>query len=106
VLPSSTTETAAVTDFKFSPDGKVVAYRLDDGRLALALAPAWQEQAVDLDGPVTRYAWSPNSSVLAIAYTSGGTTWLGGVRVAPASGSFTDGGAGGASSTTDGGSTA
>jgi hypothetical protein len=102
-LPTSATETASVTDFRFSPDGRFVAYRLDGARLVLAEAPTWREQAVDFGGVVTQYAWSPDSSVLAVAFTDSASAYLGGLRVVPASGASADGGVGPGS--TDGGLT-
>lgn len=100
-FPSSTEETANVTDFRFSPDGRFLAYRLDEApaRLMLLSGPTWAEEELDFDqGSVLEYAWSPDSSVLAVAFASSddGATYLGGVRVPDAPSSSGEGGAAGA----------
>jgi hypothetical protein len=81
--------TQGVYDFRFSPDGKLLAYRFGvdathpkGAQIALVNLESWGEQPVTFpaDSVVTAYAWSGDSSVLAIAFTSGGTGYLGGVR--------------------------
>lgn len=98
VFPTTPTS-ASVTDFKFSPDGRVLAYRFSDGSLRLLTGPQWDEQRLVFEqGAVVQYAWSPDSSVLAVAYstvTSTTGTKLGGVRVKPEPESTGSGGTGG-----------
>jgi Tol biopolymer transport system component len=95
-LPASPSEPGSVTDFQFSPDGRFLAYRVDGTRLVVALGPSWeQEQSVDFGGPVSYYAWSPDSSALAVVFTGDDQTWLGGLRADGA-----DGAGGAAGSTT------
>lgn len=83
---SSSTETDSVKDFKFSPDGRYIAYRLGENpaRLRLLSAPAWTEQQlVFSEGSVFTYAWSPDSKILAVALGTDAsiTKSLTGVRV-------------------------
>ena len=68
VTRPESTEDPAVLEFKFSPDGRFVAYRLGDSRidLRLAVAPSWEEISLDWDGSVTDYGWSPDASTLAV----------------------------------------
>jgi WD40 repeat protein len=68
VTRPESTEDPAVLDFKFSPDGRFVAYRLGDSPidLRLAVAPSWEELSFDWDGSVTDYGWSPDASTLAV----------------------------------------
>jgi hypothetical protein len=85
--PTSNSTDSAVVDFKFSPDGKFVAYRVKDEADNYALwlwqAPGWDhEQQLNLGGSVTQYAWSNNGKVLATAISSSTGTLLGGVSVA------------------------
>ncbi len=95
---------ASVADFKFSPDGHHLVYRTTssggNAKLVMMSGPDWRAQALAFAGNVQRYAWSPDSSVLAVAYQSSDFWFLGGVRLttAAANGS-TDAGAG----ATDGG---
>ncbi|HYQ04391.1 MAG TPA: hypothetical protein VER96_37215 [Polyangiaceae bacterium] len=84
-----------VYDFAFSPNGKYLSYRFgidadhEKGRyLALIDLTSWTEQRLtlsdDANSPsdsVTAYAWSADSSVLAVAFTRPGSTYLGGVRI-------------------------
>lgn len=84
--PASSAPELSVPDFKFSPDGKFVAYRVKraDGSFGLWLwqAPEWdRELELSLEGSVSHYAWSNDSKVLAAVMNSGTTTWLGGVKV-------------------------
>lgn len=102
IFPSS--GTAAVKDFKFSPSGKHLAYSLDTvpSRLALLTGPDWQETALEFsEGSVTAYAWSPDSSVLAVALGSetNPEKVLRGVRVRPLDGNV--GGAAGSGGATN-----
>jgi hypothetical protein len=103
-LPRPEDRSADVEDFKFSPDGRFVAYRLGGG-LRLAAAPTWQDQQIEafdtLTGTVTQYAWSPDSTILAVALTTGSDTYLGGVDVTEAGRAAGAGGAAGASSAVD-----
>jgi hypothetical protein len=87
--PATDSTDVSVVDFKFSPDGKFVAYRVKnaDGnyRLSLWQAPRWnREYDFTLFGTsVTHYEWSKDSNVLAVSYTDvTGGTMLGGVNVA------------------------
>lgn len=82
----------SVQDFKFSPDGRYLAYRLANGtgpaRLSIVKLATWQERLLTFTG-VQHYQWSPNSGILAVAYSFGSSRVLGGVDVAnalPASG--------------------
>jgi hypothetical protein len=79
VLPASM-DTTPVVDFKFSPDGQFLAYRHGDS-LRLARAPDWQDQVLDFGdlAQVLEYAWSPDSSILAVGFKFSGDTYLGGV---------------------------
>lgn len=85
--PVSNSTNLSVEDFKFSPDGKFVAYRVKDTtgayKLSLWQSPGWtNEQELNLGGSVTHYAWSNNSLVLAVAIATSSDTLLGGVSVA------------------------
>jgi hypothetical protein len=97
MLPPNSTETVDVTDFKFSPNGQFIAYRMGTG-LHIAQAPAWLDQAIEFSGSptVTRYAWSQDSAVLAVAFTLGVDIYLSGVDVNGAESASGGGGAGGA----------
>ena len=84
--PTSNDASLSVADFKFSPDGKFVAYRVkgasNDYKLWLWQAPGWvAEQEVPLSGSVTHYEWSKDSGVLAAAIKTTDDTLLGGVKV-------------------------
>lgn len=80
---------ARVIDYRFSPNGRFLAYRVMDTiggyQLRLWQGPDWQrEQLLDMGrgSTVQHYSWSSNSRTLAIAYDDeNGTTWLGGVDV-------------------------
>lgn len=76
----------AVQSFRFSPDGRYLTYLLDGSpaRLVLLAAPEWREIPLEFpEGSVVTYAWSPDSSVLAVALGDKTTPdkLLGGVRV-------------------------
>jgi WD40 repeat protein len=79
-----------VTDFQFSPDGRYVAYRVTTAANIVTLSVidlvTWQEQRFEIQG-VARYAWSPDATVLAVAYSVGSDSVLGGVTVSAASSS-------------------
>ena len=76
-----------VTDFKFSPNGRFVAYRLTTptGTTALSVIDlfTWQQNAAAFPG-VTQYAWSTDSGTLAVAYSVGQDSVLGGLDIAHA----------------------
>jgi WD40 repeat protein len=85
--PESNSTDISVTDYKFSPDGKFIAYRVKDGSgnstLTLWQSPGWDhEQELNLGGSVTEYSWSNNGQVLAAAIDTGTETLLGGISVA------------------------
>ncbi|MBN2195665.1 MAG: hypothetical protein JW751_22785 [Polyangiaceae bacterium] len=104
-FPSSSEETAPVIDFAFSPDGRFLAYRLggEPERLMLLVGPEWTEQELGLgQDSIVHFAWSPDSSLLAVAFEADGTTYLGGVRVPRAADPTGAGGAGGAGAEADG----
>jgi hypothetical protein len=84
--PVSNSPDLSVADFKFSPDGKFVAYRVKDASNNYALwlwqAPGWvAEKEIPFGGSVTHYEWSKNSGVLAVAIKTSDDTLLGGVDV-------------------------
>ena len=72
-----------VTDFKFSPNGELLAYRLgpSGGPLSLSIIKlrTWQEQRFNLAN-VRYYEWSADSKTLAVVYGSS-VSMLGGVNV-------------------------
>lgn len=74
-----------VLDFRFSPDGRFLAYRLGEdassARLELAQVTDGEAHALDLGGAVATYAWSPDSATLAVAFTRAAQALLGGVDV-------------------------
>ncbi|MES1177201.1 MAG: hypothetical protein ABUL62_22960 [Myxococcales bacterium] len=81
-----------VTDFKFSPNGRYLAYRVTTAASVVALSlidlVSWQEQRFGFQA-VTQYAWSPDSAILGVAYSVGSDGVLGGVAVgASGGGSF------------------
>jgi hypothetical protein len=75
----------AVLDFEFSPDGRFIAYQLGQApslrRLEIARVLDGQARAVDVPGSVDAYAWSPNAATLAVAFSNGAGSFLGGVDV-------------------------
>gem|GEM_PF-3374353 len=84
--PTSNATDVSVVDYKFSPDGKYIAYRVEDANehrtLWLWKSPEWtREQAIELGGSVSRYEWSGNGQVLAVAFEGSSGTQLGGVDV-------------------------
>ncbi|HWA75915.1 MAG TPA: putative Ig domain-containing protein [Polyangiaceae bacterium] len=77
---------AAVTDFRFSPDGQFLAYRrgqVGAQRVAIIRLETGQEQLFDFPS-VIQYDWSPNSAVLAVAFDENGARSLGAIDVARA----------------------
>jgi hypothetical protein len=88
------------SDFEFSPNGRFIAYRIGAAdssyRLVVLQAPEWEARPLAFPGSVTQYAWSKDSSALAVAFAKDADTWLGGARIA-ASADSGAGGAGGAS---------
>lgn len=82
-----------VVDFKFSSDGKLVAYRRATSdrnqELVLVNMPTWQEQVLPIPGSVLSYSWAPGASLLAVAYLDrSGSTKLGGVDATDSDSSF------------------
>lgn len=79
----------SVTDYQFSPNGKFLAYRVKDTNglqtLWIWQGPSWEhEQSLTFEpqSSVTYYAWSGDSNVLAVAYTTADrSTKLGGIDV-------------------------
>lgn len=75
----------AVVDFAFSPSGRFLAYRLGQAasalRLVLVRLSDGREEAIDMGGAVTRYAWSRDASTLAVAFTTNAQTFLGAVDI-------------------------
>ena len=90
--PVALAEGQGIVDFAFSPDGRVLAYRLreSDGRHRLGLLDLgdFGTRVIDFEGPdsgepgsVTQYSWSPDSTTLAVAFeTATEGTFLAGVR--------------------------
>jgi len=91
--PTALTHTEGAYDFAFSPNGKFLSYRfgVDDehergAHLALVDLSTWEDRVLDLAGEaadptVTAYAWSADSSTLAVAFSDGEDKYLGGVRL-------------------------
>ena len=81
-----------VYDFQFSPNGQSLVYRYDADsshpkgkHLALLDLATRHEQSLSFsEDAVTAFAWSPDSTRIATAFTSGGATFLGGVRLGAA----------------------
>jgi WD40 repeat protein len=71
---------AGVRDFEFSPDGRFLVYQSegDDGapRLTLLRLADFAERTLDFES-VTHFAWSPDSSQLAVIFAGS----LGGIRI-------------------------
>jgi hypothetical protein len=100
VPPITLVNNHGVYDFRFSPNGRFLAYRYDQdpaqpsrAHLALLDLATWQERALafDSEDAVTAFSWFTDSSVLAVAYerhdsgAATSTTYLGGVRLSLAS---------------------
>jgi putative Ig domain-containing protein len=80
--------TGDVLDFAFSPDGRLLAYRVQvpsaPAQLRLLDLRSWQERTLDFDGSVSAYAWARSESagaVLAVAFAGAEDERLGGVTV-------------------------
>jgi WD40 repeat protein len=79
-----------VYDFKFSPDGKHLAYRFgaseaipEGAHLAVVDLKTLDEQVLSFaEDRIKAFAWSPDSSKLAVAFAAGDSTYL---AVAPLS---------------------
>ena len=70
-----------VTDFKFSPDGRYLAYRLGDpAGLYVMKLPSRAEQRLAMSG-VAYYDWAPDSATLAIVYDAAGDSMIAGAQV-------------------------
>ncbi len=86
-------QNAGVHDFRFSPDGRFLAYRYGadvahpaGAHLSLFDFSSMQDHSLELqDGAVTAYAWSPDSKVLAVALNAGDQSELLAVRLSPTS---------------------
>jgi WD40 repeat protein len=78
-----------VLDFEFSPDGRYIAVKSADDsgntRLQAFQAPEWDEIALPWNEAVGEYAWSPNSSVLAVELEGLADSSIAGVRMPSAS---------------------
>jgi hypothetical protein len=78
-----------VYDFHFSPDGQYLAYRYGEdasnptgAHVALVNLSTLNEDDLNFgEDAVTAFAWSGDASVLAVAFTSGTVSYLGGVRI-------------------------
>jgi hypothetical protein len=85
-FPEQSSEAPAL-DFKFSPNGQFLAYRLgaanEPAQLAVVKLATWQEQLFDFPS-VKRYAWANDSSVLAVVFDTSEGSFLGGLAVARA----------------------
>jgi len=81
---------APVLDFKFSPDGRFIAYRTgaDPNAAALRLLEVhgFRQQQLDLEG-VGHYAWSDDGLTLAVGFAGGAGAFLTGVDVSGDGGS-------------------
>jgi WD40 repeat protein len=85
-FPQFAAPTSSVTDFKFSPNGKFIAYRLSastgPAQLVLIDASTWTERLLNLQGVPQQYSWSLDSSILAVALQNEQGSFLGGIDVA------------------------
>ena len=84
-LPEALPTGTRVVDFRFSPDGRWLAVRVDDGdarHIELFEAPRWDPVgAADGGGSVLEYAWAPDDPVLALAAQTPAGSVLSGVRL-------------------------
>ena len=88
--PATLKHQANVYDFRFSSDGRWLAYRYDAaadaphaGGLAIVDLQSLEEREVHFgdQGLITSYAWAPSSDTLAAAFVDGTQPSLGAVRV-------------------------
>jgi hypothetical protein len=87
--PTPLANNQGVYDFHFSPNGQFLAYRFGEDadhptgkHLALLNLFKWQEQVLNFgEDAVTAFAWSKDSSVLAVAFSSAQATSISGVRL-------------------------
>jgi len=92
--PAQLSHNSAVYDFRFSPDGRYLAYRygadsqFKHGRhLALVNLTTLAEQELPFgEDAVTAYAWAPDSSVLAAGFVAADKKYVSGARL-PSAGS-------------------
>jgi hypothetical protein len=92
--PAPLVHNQGVYDFQFSPDGKRLAYTFGASatmprgqHLAIVSLDTLQERQLSFgEDRITRFAWSPDSAMLAAAFVDDETTYLGAVRL-PAAGS-------------------
>jgi len=78
-----------VYDFQFSPDGQYLAYRYGSDEthrtgqhLALVTLSTLDEQPIPvLEDAITAFAWSPDSKLIAVAFSQAQQTYLTGVRI-------------------------
>lgn len=86
VLPTQLGATESVVDFEFSPDGRFIACHVADSdaakpkRLVLIQTADLNEQQPDFGGSVTHFAWSSDSTTLAVAFGPDGSVNLGGLQ--------------------------
>lgn len=84
-LPDTLDEAESVRDFRFSPDGRWLAVRIDAGerrRLSVFEAPLWTPLgSTDASVSVDEYAWAPNGALLAFAGARDGAAFLCALRV-------------------------
>jgi hypothetical protein len=87
--PVTLVNNTSVFDFKFSPDGRFLAYRFGQGaehpqgaHLSLIDLVGRQDQTLLLgDDEVTAFAWSADSRTLAVAFNTNQVSYLGGARL-------------------------
>ena len=88
----SDTASPPVLDFKFSPDGRFIAYRTGTlssaAQLSLLEVAGFRRQSFDFDG-VTQYAWSDDARTLAVGFGGSDDPRLGGVDLSGDGGSGT-----------------
>jgi hypothetical protein len=78
-----------VRDFQFSPDGRFLVYRFQDGstnpaksHLSLVDLAEKTDQLITLgEDAVTAYAWSKNARFLAVTFEQAAKTYLGGLEL-------------------------
>ena len=90
-IPDSPTS-VPVLDFKFSPNGRLVAYRTSSDpsspRLELLELASFRGQSFDFEN-VTHYAWADDGTTLAVAFETAQARVLGGVDLSGDGGSGT-----------------